>query len=74
MELCPKIVKNLRKMRYLGDFGFSGFWEEMGEKWEMGQTGGGVDGGEGPTVVSRWWGKWMPEVGWVDLDFREKKI
>jgi hypothetical protein len=30
-------------------------------------------GGEGPVVVSRWWGEWMSEVGWAYLDFREER-
>jgi hypothetical protein len=29
--------------------------------------------GEGPAVVSRWRGEWMPEVGWAYLDFREER-
>jgi hypothetical protein len=33
----------------------------------------GLGGGERSAVVSRWWERWMPEVGWVDLDVREKK-
>jgi hypothetical protein len=33
----------------------------------------GMGGGEGPAMVSWWWERWMLEVGWVDLDVREKR-
>jgi hypothetical protein len=39
----------------------------VGNKWEkkgrFGWSAAVLGGGERPVVVSRWWGRWMPEVG-----------
>jgi hypothetical protein len=71
--LVPLIEQKIKKN--------GGFWVKwvsgwLGTKWEIWDFGwpavGGY-GGEGPAVVSRWWGKWMLEVGWAYLDFREER-
>jgi hypothetical protein len=32
-----------------------------------------MGGGEGPAVVSRWWVRWLPEVGVGGFGFREER-
>jgi hypothetical protein len=41
----------------------SGWLGTKREIWEFGWPAVGGYSGEGPAVVSRWWGGWMPEVG-----------
>jgi hypothetical protein len=50
-----------------------GLWGKKWEKRGFGWPAVGGYCGEGPGVVSQWWERWMSEVGWVYLDFREER-
>jgi hypothetical protein len=57
VDLCPLIEQKIKK--FWGFFGEVGFWVFLGKKEEIGVFGWpavGGHGGEGPAVVSRWWG------------------
>jgi hypothetical protein len=73
VDLCPLIEQKIKNLGFFGEVGFRVFFGKKREIAVFGWPAVGGHDGEGPAVVSQWWGEWMAEVGWAYLDFREER-